>query len=200
MLALALVAAALAPAGPAVPRIRTLPARPGAVVVAPVDQQPAGLAIDLKPDLVVKEMRIEEGVGVHVAIENRGSAPASGLIRLRAEAEGSQGEAHRQFAEFTDLPLGETRWVRVGPFVPKHIVSLNGKPPPPSSIWTGYELTVDYAPFKLAGTIAPKSPDTSPWGGSTEKCPESWGCIKESDENNNRLRVSSTEAKSWGAD
>lgn len=152
-------------------------------VKPPVDA--SRVAIDLLPDLVVKDLRVEGDATVHVLVANEGTAAAGQFpVLVEAVVDGVEG---KKFTELDGLGMGQARWVTFNG------LQFPGKVTPESTV-AAYPLGKATRVRALAdppslsgtlfGSIAP--PGTSPFGPKPKTCGLT-GCVKERDENNNSL-------------
>lgn len=163
------------------------PASPAQVQLAP-----AGPArtIRLGPDIVVKEIRKDGASGVRALVANEGNADA-GRFQLDADGHGLGGWASLSSVfrpTAGPLKAGASQWVALGPFFsssnPDREVTL--------SELTEISVNADvyYGKPDMSGSLgAPAAPTPASFG-DDKTCSKERGCVRETDETNNKLTVS----------
>jgi hypothetical protein len=161
--------------------------------IPPIIQSPnvatapsTAIQLNILPDLVVSEVRIEDDHTAHIRITNQGTADAKGSIKVASSASRGYHRGYPFPAFVSDLAAGESKWVTssnyVDPdesFVPGKDMSL------PLLSVTGFQATVD------PGAPPQSMSDFLLHGKSS--CTAEAGCIHELDEKNNSRSFSGAE-------
>ena len=157
------------------PRIPVEPARPGDFKVS-----------NLRPDLVVKEMRLEGDKAVHMLVANNGTANA-GKFNVLLELYGNKpGPEITELETVYELKAGEEKWLTFkSPFVFLHM-----SPPGRSE----YHLA-DMKSF-IALVDVPSSGDAFQSMFKDKTTPPN-GDVIESDESNNSRRIQKSDMAPW---
>ena len=156
------------------PRIPAQPTRPGDIKVA-----------NIKPDLVVKEMRLEGDKAVHVLVANIGSADAGKFNVLFSSYGDGPDSKHTESWSLSELKAGEEEWLTFkAPF--KHVDTRN-----PFLIPVEYRLA-DLKSFTVHLDVHfYKDAFQAQFSDKTS------GDIVESDESNNTSRAQKSDLAPW---
>ncbi|MBV8686288.1 MAG: hypothetical protein JOZ90_09660 [Alphaproteobacteria bacterium] len=162
----------------------------------PPAARPAGeaLAANLKPDLVIKEMRKEAPGAVHVLVLNQGTGPSTAWARVEASASFRSRHGYAMDAVVPPLAAGESRWVTFAAFVDRSESSYPGKPAPTLADWETVSAEVDgYVASGTAwGSALPPVPNPE-----KNPCTPEHGCVVELDETNNALSMPIADMPQW---
>ncbi|HVF36962.1 MAG TPA: hypothetical protein VNA29_03360 [Sphingomicrobium sp.] len=186
---------------PRAPVVRSIPVPPQ--VSVPVVEQvivrqgEAGkLAVTLLPDLVVSEVRVEDDRTAHFKVTNQGTADVRRSFGISADAyiDSRRGEAPLGSGIGPDyLAMGESKWIAISGFSPTSEPYYVGKDYSfPLGKATAFTVRVDPPAASTGGFFGGGGgTDLQDMFGGGKKAPkcDSNGCIRESDETNNYLKV-----------
>lgn len=162
--------------------------RPAPSVSAPVEMaSPGKVAIKILPDLVVKDIRADGETSLHVLVANEGTADAAGEFRVTADVYAKDKQGKPKAVWLSGLKMGETRWVEMSPVAVKVGGFMPGGDPFPVDKAERISATVDQQVLNLGWNDPTRT--SNPWGGSSLKCTEPFGCIRELNDANNSLIV-----------
>lgn len=152
------------------PPVEVQPVPAPAVPAAPVDR----VAVDLLPDLVVKDLRTEGDKLLHVLVANEGTAALGREARISAVAE----DGRPMGGSVAGLGIGESRWVTI---------ENNDLSAFPLSKATRISVTLD--PPDIGGFMGSDPAGSmirSIGGAAPERC-AGYGCVRELREDNNHF-------------
>jgi hypothetical protein len=177
--------------------MQTAPMRPMPRAVSPNMQvAPQGEAVraNLKPDLVVKEMR-KDGNTLHVLIANEGSADTVAVVRVSGDARYRSLRGRSADAYIGPLKTGATEWVEFAGFTDDD----QSYPTTPRLLGDWDQVTVVVDPPAYEGTV-PGVPTTPSDMMAKRTCTTAHGCIVELDETNNSLTAATATMAAWNGE
>jgi|GEM_PF-3098030 len=182
------------------------------IQMAPVPMRPASaqqtlqradaIRVNLKPDLIVKEMRIEGDKAVHVLVANNGTA-ASGKFTIEMAGSSERGASYPAMTVMDSdkgLAAGEERWVKFGNFVYELGQPSSGLVPLNQVDVFSVQLDSYHDTDKGNGGWflgVPTDPTAALRPAEKNPCKPLVGCIAELDETNNSLSVSRADMTAW---
>ena len=159
------------------------PTLPSPVVIEP--RSPAEVGVTLLPDLVVKQVRVENDAKLQVLVANQGHADAMGDIDVQGDGLIGTLVGHSATMTVRDLKAGEERWVAIlgwettDPYRP----ATGGFPLGKVTRLT-FEIDRPHAKSQFPVLV-----HISGVSGGKRDCNLERGCVRESDEANNKLSV-----------
>lgn len=162
-----------------------LPPVPPTTAPPPQAPQVGTITARLLPDLVVREIRIENDSTMHVLVANQGTAAVTEMFAVNANAEiAGQDVAAYQSAVVDRLAVGEQKWVQVNIWPSGG--RLTGASSASASVDSPYRRPDTGIHLNLGG-ILPR--DVIAAMEQRDRCTAERGCVVELDETNNGYAI-----------